>query len=229
MKTKLLLASVTLILAACGKPFPVSQDLYDEYQGIVCKISTGGLTPQDIVRQTQLNAIFQQKLTEGGQPSADWVATHAKKLGEVMDVKNCGKLAAGSSTSTAPAAPAAPAAANVDSKLAKFDGIWMFSGDKSKAANAEGDEMQKGIAQGIILGLEIRLANSAGMKIEGGRVQDGEGRCTFEGEPDAKGFVSCVSQSDRSVYAKFAIDPKGDLVATSMSGMSFPLVFEKKK
>jgi hypothetical protein len=224
MKNKLLLASVTLILAACGKPFPISQDLYTEYQGIVCKISTGGLTPQDIVRQTELNAIFQKKLTEGGQPSADWVATHAKKLGEVMDVKNCGKLAAGSST-----AAAAPAAASGDPKLAKFDGIWMFSGEKSKAANAEGDEMQKGIAQGIIMGLEIQLASSAGVKIEGGRVQDGEGRCTFEGEPDAKGFVSCVAQSDRSVYAKFAIDPKGDLVASNMGGMSFPLVFEKKK
>lgn len=223
MKTKLLLASVTLMLAACGKPFPISQDLYDEYQGIVCKISTGGLTPQDIVRQTQLNAIFQQKLTEGGPPSADWVATHAKKLGEVMDVKNCGKLAAAST----PAAASAQVAA--DPALAKFDGIWMFSGDKTKAANAEGDEIQKGIAQGLILGLEVRLANSAGMKIESGRVQDGESRCSFEGGPDAKGFVSCVDASDRSIYGKFAIDPKGDLVVTSMGSVGIPLVFEKKK
>ncbi len=224
MKTKLLLASVTLLLAACGKPFPISQDLYDEYQGIVCKISTGGLTAQDIVRQTQLNAIFQQKLTEGGQPSADWVATHAKKLGEVMDVKNCGKLAANAGAGASPAT-----AAGTDPAFAKFDGIWMFSGEKTKAANADGDEMQKTVAQATVMALEIKLANSAGMKIEGGRVQDGEGRCTFEGAPDAKGVVSCVDPTDRSVYGKFGIDPKGDLVATGMGGAGVALVFEKKK
>lgn len=227
MKIKLLAVTFALALSACGKPFPISQNLYDEYQGIVCKISTGGLTPQDLARQIQLNGIFQEMLQKDGATNPDWVAQHSKKLSEVLDPKNCSKLGgAGTSTTTAGAAPAPTAA---DSALAKFDGIWMFSGEKSKAANADGDEMQKGIAQGIILGLEIRLANSAGMKIERGQVQDGEGRCAFEGGPDAKGFISCVSPSDRSVYAKFAIDPKGDLVATSMGGMGFPLVFEKKK
>lgn len=222
MKTKLLLASVTLILAACGKPFPVSQDLYDEYQGIVCKISTGGLTPQDIVRQTQLNAIFQQKLTEGGQPSADWVATHAKKLGEVMDVKNCGKLAANAGSGSAPTAAADPA-------LTKFEGIWIFSADKSKAVNTEGDDMSKARAQVAILAMEMGQANSAGLKIEGGRLQDGDTRCSIEGGADAKGLFNCVDPANRSVTSKLTVDAKGDLILSDAGTNPLTLVFEKKK
>lgn len=222
MKTNLLLVSTTLALVACSKPFPVPQELYTEYQGIVCKIASGGLTPADLTRQMQLNAMFQQKLQEGGAPSADWVATHAGKLAQVMDVKNCDKVSASST-------PGGTAAGTTDTGFAKFDGTWMFSAEKTKAANTEGDEMQKALVQGTITGLEIRLAKSAGMKVEGGRVQDGEGRCTFEGAPDAKGFTTCVVPSDRSIYGKFMVDGQGDLVASSFAGLGVSLVFEKRK
>ena len=54
-KIRFSLLLLPLLLAACGKPFPIEDALYAEYKAIACKIPTGQVTPEILARQ--LNAI----------------------------------------------------------------------------------------------------------------------------------------------------------------------------
>jgi len=106
MKIKYAFLIMPLFLISCGKPFPIEDALYAEYKAIVCKIPSGEVTPELVMRQLEINKLFEEKLKQGGQPSADWITTHAKKLQDVLDTKTC--VAATSAVIPAPSS-AAPA------------------------------------------------------------------------------------------------------------------------
>ncbi len=231
-KIRFSLLLLPLLLAACGKPFPIEDALYAEYKAIACKIPTGQVTPEILARQLEINALFEEKLMSDGQPSAEWAAKHALKFAEAVDLKNCDGVQAtiqapSGKTATAELAAVATEVAAVTSNaaLSRFDGIWHFSAEKSRQANPTDDEMTATVVNAALMGVEAATADSAGMKIQNGRVQDGTSHCTLEpaATPDAP--VTCVNNLDRTVYAKFSINGRGDLL---MAMDQINLVLEKR-
>lgn len=130
--------------------------------------------------------------------------------------------ASGSSTKTS-------STPTTENPLNKFEGVWHFSLDKSKAANANLAEMEKAAIDGLLLGVAINTSNSAGLKITGGQLQDGNNFCTLDTQSDKDGLFSCINQSDRSIYGKFSMSSSGDLLFNGAGGIqSAVIVFEKK-
>ncbi len=213
------------LLVACSKPFPIEDSLYAEYKAIACKIPTGGMTPELLARQMELNKIFEERLMKNGTPEVDWVKTHSLKLAEVMNLKTCS-----TASQTAIQAPGnlggSGTAVPSTGLLAKFDGVWHFNAEKTRAANVSNDEIVKAIVEGSIIAVTVQTANSAGMKIQNGHVQDGTARCTLEpaaGQADKP--VNCVNQADRSIVGKYSVSAGGDLIVNT-EGIT--LVFEKR-
>jgi hypothetical protein len=223
--TRTVLIISTSLLFACGKPFPIDDALYAEYKAIVCKVPIGQVTPDILARQLEINKIFDDSLMLNGSPNADWIAEHSLKLSEAMNLENCST--AGQAT-IQPAGNVVETGARVSnaSPLEKFNSVWHFNPDKTLAANESDDENTMAGVKGIVMGLEIVNANSAGMKIQNGHVQDGDSYCTLEESSiQADGSVSCVNQQDRTIVGIFSISPVGDLIV-KVSG--FNQIFEKK-
>jgi hypothetical protein len=87
--TKFLPFFAVVFLTACGKPFPIEDELYAEYKVIACKIPSGRVTPKDLKRQAELNKIFEEKISNNGKPDANWLLTHSEKLQNVLDLSTC--------------------------------------------------------------------------------------------------------------------------------------------
>lgn len=231
-KIRLSILLLPVVLAACSKPFPIEDALYAEYKAIACKIPTGGVTPEILARQLEINRLFEEKLMADGQPSAEWAAKHALKFAEAVDLKTCDGVQAtiqapsgNAATPGLPAMPAEVAALTGSAALRKFDGVWHFSTEKSRQANPTDDEMAATVVNAALMGVEVATSGSAGMKIQNGHLQDGTSHCTLEpaATPDAP--VNCVNNLDRSIYAKLSINERGDLV---MATEQINLVLEKR-
>lgn len=220
------LLSVPFFLMACSKPFPIEDALYAEYKAIVCQIPTGQVTPGLLARQLELNKIFEDRLKKEGAPSADWIQKHSLKLAETLDLKTCGNATQAPIQAPSSAAPVAAPVAGLSGPMSQFDGVWHFNPDKSRAANAGADEMTRAILDGTLLGLTVQNANSAGMKIQGGQVQDGTTRCTLEAAGSgANAAANCVNPVDRSIVAELSLMGSGDL---QFKTMGLNIVFEKR-
>jgi hypothetical protein len=219
------LSTSCVLLGACSKPFPIEDALYAEYTAIVCKIPTGGMTPEILARQMELNKIFEDRLMKNGTPDVDWVKTHSLKLAEVMSLKTCSTASQTAIQATGNLGGGGTAVPTIGSQ-AKFDGVWHFNEEKSRAANVSNDEIVKAVVEGSIMAATIQTANSAGMKIQNGLVQDGTTRCTLEAaSSQADKPVNCVNQANRSIVGEFSVSAGGDLIVNTQG---IKLAFEKR-
>ena len=113
----------------------------------------------------------------------------------------------------------------------KLTGVWMYSQKKSEEENAKLtlDETQKVMLPIILMSAEANTKDSAGMKITGSQVQDGNAFCSLSDKPDADGFFVCVVQSDRSIHARIKLTSDGNLIYKSTGNTDWvSLIFEKQ-
>jgi hypothetical protein len=217
------LACLTLFLSACSKPFPIEDSIYDEYKAIACKIPTGQVTPEILSRQIELNGIFEKRLKVDGSPNSDWIQIHAKKFAAALDLKTCDSVKTQINSPSTDVVSGSVKASNVS----RFDGVWFFNEKKSREANTTSDDMEKAIIDGTMTGVAIATLNSAGMKIQSGRVQDGDTYCTLEaGGADISVPVDCVDQRDRSISGKYSLVPSGELQVITLNKIN--LIFDKR-
>lgn len=136
-----------------------------------------------------------------------------------------GKLTQTENKTTSPS----PTVAKASDKLT---GVWLYSQKKSEEENAKLtlDETQKVMLPIILMSAEANTKDSAGMKITGSQVQDGNAFCTLSDKPDADDYFVCVVQSDRTIHARIKLTSDGNLIYKPTGNTDWvSLVFEKQR
>jgi len=140
-----------------------------------------------------------------------------------------GKLTQTENKTTLPSPSPSPVVAKASDKL---NGVWMYSQKKSEEENGKLtlDETQKVMLPIILMSAEANAKDSAGMKITGGQVQDGNAFCSLSDKPEADDFFVCVVQSDRSIHARIKLTSEGNLIYKPTGNTDWvSLVFEKQR
>lgn len=217
---------ISTLITACGNVSdPAPKTLWEEKLSLWCNESKW--SDADRVRFAELTLKILPGYYKTGELNSPWKSPEMMELYNKNNVKyhvdNCKSTS--NSQSSSSTSPATQAVVILD-PLAKFDGLWHFNEGKSRAANASADDMTRAIIDATLLGLTLESANSAGMKIQSGQVQDGSTRCTLEATGNAANApVNCVKSVDRSIAAQLSILETGDLQFKT-SGMN--IIFEKK-